>query len=473
MRVFRRISRYIMQEDLLQPHLSVDEAMYAASQLKLGLNLDPKQRQATVDEILDLLRLKKAKHTRTEKLSGGERKRLSIALEMINNPPVMFLDEPTTGLDDLSSAQCFSLLKALAAGGRTVICVLHTPSARLFHMIDNVYIVAEGQCAFQGKGQEVIPFLEMSCGLSCPKTYNPADFVLEAACGEYGEHDVERMVAAVENGRCHRWTPDYQHQSPARTTSIDEDSQQVVECSDMSFNDANHLLKHDFGFALSGWDQFKVLLCRMLLQVWRDSSHLTLKLSLHLALGIIIGGMFYDMGNDGSKTMFNFGFCYTCIIFFLYIPMMPVLLQWQPMEVLRLAQFLFMCLMVSLVSESMGLAIGSTLGIVNGMFMGPVLSVPLMLLSCYGMGSGSADIPILIRIGMNLSYLRYGLEGIIVTMYRLGRKSLPCPIDYCHLREPEALLRHVGMENVQYWQDAVLLILSFVGLRLCTYVLLK
>ena len=80
------------------------------------------------------------------------------------------------GLDDLSSAQCLSLLKALATGGRTVICVIHTPSARLFHMIDNVYIVAEGQCAFQGKGQEVIPFLEMSCGLSCPKTYNPADF---------------------------------------------------------------------------------------------------------------------------------------------------------------------------------------------------------------------------------------------------------------------------------------------------------
>jgi hypothetical protein len=52
-----------------------------------------------------------------------------------------------------------------------------------------------------------------------------------------------------------------------------------------------------------------------------------LKLSLHLALGIIIGGMFYDMGNDGSKTFFNFGFCFTCIIFFLYIPMMPVLLQ--------------------------------------------------------------------------------------------------------------------------------------------------
>ncbi|XP_059475821.1 ATP-binding cassette sub-family G member 1-like [Neocloeon triangulifer] len=518
MRLFRRISRYIMQEDLLQPHLSVDEAMHAASQLKLGLRLEPRQRQATVDEILELLRLTRAKNTRTEKLSGGERKRLSIALELINNPPVMFLDEPTTGLDDLSSAQCLSLLKALAAGGRTVVCVIHTPSARLFHMIDNVYVVAEGQCVFQGAATQVIPFLHASCALSCPKTYNPADFALEAACGEYGENHVERMVAAVENGRCQRWTPNYQHSSlPSRSS----EDQQVVEFCELPMQDGT-LLKQDFGFALSGWDQFRVLLSRMLLQVWRDSSHLTLKLSLHLALGIIIGGMFYDMGNDGSKTMFNFGFCYTCIIFFLYIPMMPVLLQFpidvkilkreyfnrwyslgayyaaytishlplqiflgtmyatmvyylsgQPMEALRLTQFLFMCLMVSLVSESLGLTIGSTLGIVNGMFMGPVLSVPLMLLSCYGMGSGSADIPVLIRVGMNLSYLRYGLEGIIVTMYRLGRKSLPCPIDYCHLREPEALLRHVGMENVQYWQDAVLLILSFVGLRLATFVLLR
>lgn len=80
----------------------------------------------------------------------------------------------------------------------------------------------------------------------------------------------------------------------------------------------------------------------------------------------------------------------------------------------------------------------------NGMFAGPVLSVPLMLLACYGMGSGSANIPVLIRIAMKMSYLRYGLEGIIVTMYGSGREQLPCPIDYCHLREPEILLKHVS-----------------------------
>jgi hypothetical protein len=84
----------------------------------------------------------------------------------------------------------------------------------------------------------------------------------------------------------------------------------------------------------------------------------------------------------------------------------------------------------------------------NGMFTGPVLSVPLMLLSCYGMGSGSETIPFLIRIAMSFSYLRYGLEGIIVTMYGNDRQPLDCPIDYCHLREPVQLLRHVNITSV-------------------------
>lgn len=79
----------------------------------------------------------------------------------------------------------------------------------------------------------------------------------------------------------------------------------------------------------------------------------------------------------------------------------------------------------------------------NGMFMGPVLSVPLMLLSSYGMGWGDEPVPALIRLAMNFSYLRYGLEGIIVTIYGLDRETLPCSTDYCHLREPKSLLKHV------------------------------
>lgn len=108
-------------------------------------------------------------------LSGGERKRLSIALELVNNPPVIFLDEPTTGLDDLSCSQCISLLRRVARGGRTVICSVHTPSAKIFAMFDHVYIVAAGQCVYQGGGEYIVPYLQ-SVGLTCPVTYNPSDF---------------------------------------------------------------------------------------------------------------------------------------------------------------------------------------------------------------------------------------------------------------------------------------------------------
>lgn len=68
-----------------------------------------------------------------------------------------------------------SLLRRIAHGGRTVICSVHTPSAKIFEMFDHVYILANGQCVYQGQGPNLIPYTQ-SMGLSCPVTYNPADF---------------------------------------------------------------------------------------------------------------------------------------------------------------------------------------------------------------------------------------------------------------------------------------------------------
>ncbi|CAB3223952.1 unnamed protein product [Arctia plantaginis] len=506
---FRKLSRYIMQEDLLQPYITVQEAMSIAADLKLGTDLSNEKKTIIVEEIIQLLRLNKARNTTTERLSGGERKRLSIALELLNNPPVIFLDEPTTGLDDVSSSTCVSLLKRVARGGRTVICSLHTPSARLFAEFDHVYVVAQGRCAYQGTSGGVVPFLN-ELYLPCPKTYNPADFIIEVSSGEYGSH-VDRMVSAIENGKNQRW----------RTYAVEERTLQEMEIEQLNSGGYEKL---NYRHGCSTYQQFAVLLKRMLLQTFRNKNYLRLRVCMHIFIGFMIGGIFNSMGYDASKTIFNFGFCYACIISMLYIPMMPVLLsfptevqlvkreyfnRWyglkayyaalvcsrtpptiffsliyliitypltsQPMEFSRILMFSSTCILIALISESMGTVISSMLSVVNSVFLGPSLCVPLMLLAVYGIGYGDDPIPLIWRIGRSCSYLRYGIEGLIVAIYGPPRNDLVCPDDvqYCEYKDVTYFVKMMGMTGVSFWTDFGMLVAILVAMNLTGYYLLR
>lgn len=98
MKSFRKMSRYILQKDIHQEGLTIREIMTYVADLKLGFqDLTQGQKDEVILEIIQLLRLSKVMDTDCNRLSGGELKRLSIAQELVNNPPVLFLDEPTTG----------------------------------------------------------------------------------------------------------------------------------------------------------------------------------------------------------------------------------------------------------------------------------------------------------------------------------------------------------------------------------------
>uniref|UniRef100_A0A1B0D4K4 Uncharacterized protein n=1 Tax=Phlebotomus papatasi TaxID=29031 RepID=A0A1B0D4K4_PHLPP len=519
MRIFRKMSRYIMQEDIYQPMLTVREAMLVSADLKLGKQLTRVEKLEVIDEILDLLRLTKAGDTMGHKLSGGERKRLSIALELVNNPPVVFLDEPTTGLDDLSSSQCVSLLRRIAHGGRTVICSIHTPSAKMFAMFDHVYILANGQCVYQGLGSNIVNYMH-SVGLICPVTYNPADFIVEVSSGEYGGEYLDKMVSSVGNGR-YIWTPSIEE---AKRNGNPESHELEASNAQMENFDVE-INPKDLKARASSWHQFCILFRRMTIQMWRDKSYLMLRVYLHIFLGFVIGGLFWNMGNDASKTLYNFGFCFTIIIAFMYIPMMPILLEFplqvqllkreyfnrwyrlnvyylalllaklpiqitlaivyitmvylftdQPISVSRMLMFYTISILVSLTSESWGLLVASRLRVVNAMFVGPVITVPTMLLAVYGIGFGKGVvIPGYVKALMSLSYLRYGLEGIVAAIYGYSRDDMICPEEevFCAYRKAKFLLVTMGFEEISYPLSVGALCIFYLVFNVMAFLLIR
>ncbi|CAG0912253.1 unnamed protein product [Notodromas monacha] len=156
-----------------------------------------------VIDVIDTLSMSTCSNTRASSLSGGERKRLCIAVELINNPPILFFDEPTSGLDSQTCFQLLSLLSALAAAGRTVICTIHQPSMKILELFQHLVVLADGRCIYRGGVPQLISYMAQK-GLCCPPYHNPADFIMETLLGA-DKGLLDRLVMGVNNGKSEEW----------------------------------------------------------------------------------------------------------------------------------------------------------------------------------------------------------------------------------------------------------------------------
>jgi ABC-type multidrug transport system ATPase subunit len=168
---------YVMQFDVLYPDLSPREHLVYSARMSGHPNPEKK-----ADYMCEVLGIESCKNMRVgddlrRGISGGERKRTSIGLELINDPSLLFLDEPTTGLDSKSALNLASLLRSLADNGRTVISTIHSPSSELLMKFDNVLCVCKGEVVYYGSPSNITSHFT-DIGFPAPLMTNPADHLM-------------------------------------------------------------------------------------------------------------------------------------------------------------------------------------------------------------------------------------------------------------------------------------------------------
>lgn len=145
---------YVPQDDIIHRELTVYRTLYFVAQLRLSRDISRQEIEQIVAEVMDITGLAERKDVPISQLSGGQRKRVSIAVELITKPSVIFLDEPTSGLDPATEEKVMKLFRQIAESGRTVILTTHAmENVKLF---DKIVLLMRGKLVFYGKPQEAL-----------------------------------------------------------------------------------------------------------------------------------------------------------------------------------------------------------------------------------------------------------------------------------------------------------------------------
>lgn len=155
-----RISGFVPQTDLAIESLTIQEHMEFMACMKMDRRLRANFRRQRITILLRELGLAKCTSTKLSALSGGERKRVTLAVELLTEPSILFCDEPTTGLDSYGAMTVVRTLREVAASGRIVICSLHQPASGLLKIFHEVLLLSGGRVAFQGSSIDAMEFFD-------------------------------------------------------------------------------------------------------------------------------------------------------------------------------------------------------------------------------------------------------------------------------------------------------------------------
>ncbi|XP_047379409.1 ATP-binding cassette sub-family G member 8 [Sciurus carolinensis] len=198
--VVRKCVAHVRQHDQLLPNLTVRETLTFVAQMRLPRSFSQAQRDKRVEDVIAELRLRQCANTRVGNayvrgVSGGERRRVSIGVQLLWNPGILILDEPTSGLDSFTAHNLVKTLSRLAKGNRLVLISLHQPRSDIFKLFDLVLLMTSGTTIYLGAAQHMVQYFT-AIGYPCPRYSNPADFYVDLT--SIDRHSREQEMATRE-----------------------------------------------------------------------------------------------------------------------------------------------------------------------------------------------------------------------------------------------------------------------------------
>lgn len=276
-RSFRFIASYVPQGHSLYWMFTARQTLWHAADFLMPWSTTQSQKRDRIEEVLEMLGLKDCADTIVgmpsviRGLSGGQLKRLSIGVELLGNPSVLILDEPTSSLDARAAAEVMKYLSSIAVRERrTVIATIHQPSTEIWNNFDRVCFLTGGRIAFFGARDEAVPFFA-SVGHTCPNYSNPADFMLQVLNTDF------KGASTNTDAICNSFA------SSKPIDAVEWDKEPIRR-----------------GYANNGLQQFVILLRHLFLKNLKDPGILWVRVIMYTALSVLVAALFWDLGDKTS-----------------------------------------------------------------------------------------------------------------------------------------------------------------------------
>uniref|UniRef100_A0A8C1ZLR6 ATP-binding cassette, sub-family G (WHITE), member 2a n=1 Tax=Cyprinus carpio TaxID=7962 RepID=A0A8C1ZLR6_CYPCA len=312
---FKCLSGYVVQDDVVMGTLTVRENLRFSAALRLPKSIRQREKDEKVEKLIQELGLSKVADSRVgtqliRGVSGGERKRTNIGMELIIDPPVLFLDEPTTGLDASTANSVLMLLKRMANSGRTIILSIHQPRYSIYRLFDSLTLLLGGRLVYHGPAQDALDYFSQ-IGYTCEPHNNPADFFLDVINGDstavalnklYSNEELdEEQLSSSLKGIEDRLVEEYKNSASNKQTK--SELERIVQGQDYSKRPKSRTITYSTSF----FHQFNWVLKRTFRNLMLNPQTSFAQIGVMIFLALVVGAIFFGVEENSSGIQNRMG----------------------------------------------------------------------------------------------------------------------------------------------------------------------